>query len=69
MSLLLVAVFGLLTCPQLCVHASPVPDGSVGDTGITAEQMKDAFPARDPFNSTNWWGTSLYGYEYGMQHV
>ncbi|PWI71638.1 hypothetical protein PCL_11732 [Purpureocillium lilacinum] len=63
MSLLLVAVFGLLTCPQLCVHASPVPDGSVGDTGITAEQMKDAFPARDPFNSTNWWGTSLYGYD------
>ncbi len=30
---------------------------------ITAQQMKDAFPERDPVNVANWYGTSLYGWE------
>ncbi|KAJ6437230.1 aspartate-tRNA ligase [Purpureocillium lavendulum] len=63
MALSLLVALGLLAGSQLRVHASPVPDGPVGDTGITADQMKNAFPSRDPFNSSNWWGTSLYGYD------
>ncbi|EON66292.1 hypothetical protein W97_05685 [Coniosporium apollinis CBS 100218] len=30
---------------------------------ITEQQMKDAFPERDPANVTNWYGTSLYGWD------
>ncbi|KAK7926917.1 hypothetical protein PG985_003915 [Apiospora marii] len=33
------------------------------DAGITEQQMKEAYPPRDPANVTNWYGTSLYGYE------
>ena len=31
--------------------------------GLTAQDLQDAFPARDPLNATNWWGTSLFGWK------
>jgi len=36
--------------------------------GITTQQIQDAFPERDPLNATNWFGTSLYGWEYIRLH-
>jgi len=38
-------------------QADPHPEA------ITEQQMKDAFPERDPANVANWYGTSLYGWE------
>lgn len=32
--------------------------------GITDQMMKDAYPERDPAKPQNWYGTSLYGWEY-----
>ncbi|KAI1740086.1 hypothetical protein F4680DRAFT_448280 [Xylaria scruposa] len=55
--------FWLLASTQFCLHAFSAPDSTVGDTGITPEQIMDAFPPRDPYNSSNWFGTSLYGYD------
>lgn len=47
-----------------------IPQASVATlaVGITPEQIQDAFPARDPLNATNWFGTSLYGWEYIHLH-
>ncbi|KAJ2984320.1 hypothetical protein NUW58_g6102 [Xylaria curta] len=55
--------FWLLFGTRLFVYASPTRQVTVGDTGITPDQIRDAFPPRDPFNASNWFGTSLYGYD------
>jgi hypothetical protein len=58
-------LLGLITLASQVVNALPAaqaqedPDPDV----ITTEQMEDAFPPRDPANTKNWYGTSLYGWE------
>lgn len=49
------------------VEGSPAgPDqglpAGVVDT-MTAEDMKNAFPPRDPADAQNWYGTSLFGFK------
>ena len=39
--------------------AAPVPT----PLGLTPDGMKDAFPSRDLLNASNWYGTSLYGWD------
>lgn len=41
----------------LPAQADPHPEG------ITEQQMKDAFPERDPAHVANWYGTALFGFE------
>jgi hypothetical protein len=53
----LLGLVSLLAALTLPVQEDPHPEN------ITEQQMKDAFPERDPANVTNWYGTSLYGWE------
>lgn len=48
---------GSRTALALPAQADPHPPD------ITEQQIKDAFPERDPANVANWYGTSLYGWE------
>jgi len=60
-----IGLLGLITLASQVVNALPAaqaqedPDPDV----ISTEQMEDAFPPRDPANTKNWYGTSLYGWE------
>ncbi|KAH0556757.1 hypothetical protein GP486_005454 [Trichoglossum hirsutum] len=55
--LLVLISLGSHVALALPAQADPHPDG------ITEQQMRDAFPERDPANATNWFGTSLYGWD------
>jgi hypothetical protein len=55
------------TSPLLTtVHAFPA-ETAAGPAPIPESfwvvAIKDAFPARNPVNATNWYGTSLYGWD------
>ncbi|KAI0443025.1 hypothetical protein F4803DRAFT_550595 [Xylaria telfairii] len=52
----LLSGFWLLASTQFRVHASPVSNETVEDTGVTPE-------AKGPFSTFNWFGTSLYGFD------
>ena len=53
----LLGLISLLLALALSVQADPHPEG------ITEQQMEEAFLERSPANVTNWYGTSLYGWE------
>lgn len=58
----------LLTFLQLIVHSYATP-ASFDSTytpmplGISAQDASEAFPSRDLLNISNWYGTSLYGWD------
>lgn len=57
-------ILGLISLGTRLVHALPAQaDADPHPEGISEQQMKDAFPERDPANVKNWYGTSLYGWE------
>jgi hypothetical protein len=55
-----ISLLGLIALASHVTNALPAAGD---DSGISAQQMEDAFPPRDPANTTNWYGTSLYGWE------
>ncbi|KAK8098814.1 uncharacterized protein PG998_012055 [Apiospora kogelbergensis] len=55
--------YSFITAALLLVSANGDAFQEAKDAGITEQQMKDAYPPRDPANVTNWFGTSLYGYD------
>jgi len=59
---------GLLLNGSHFVIGIPQASSTTLPAGITTEQTQDAFPPRDPLNVKNWFGTSLYGWEYIRLH-
>ena len=58
----------LLTLALLLSVADGLPANSAAapaptPLGLTPDGMKDAFPSRDLLDASNWYGTSLYGWD------